>query len=68
MKTKEIDEILKKIPGDKQNEATLEQLFDDYLTSCKAKGLAKETVSSYEQHLKTLGNYLSIMRKLLDYI
>ena len=39
----------------KQNEATLEQLFDDYLTSCKAKGLAKETVSSYEQHLKTLG-------------
>ena len=39
----------------KQNDASLKRLFDDYLTSCKAKGLAKETVSSYEQLLKTLG-------------
>lgn len=44
----------------KQNEASFKQLFNDYLTSCKARGLADTTIASYKSHMHSIGNYLNL--------
>ena len=39
---------------------TFEQLFDDFLTSSKAKGLSKKTLETYDCHRRILRNYLNL--------
>ncbi len=41
-------------------QASFEELFSDYLTTCKAKGLSEKTISSYASHLKCFGKYLDL--------
>lgn len=39
---------------------TFKQLFDDFLISSKAKGLAEKTLKSYASHAKTLEYYMNL--------
>ena len=41
----------------RQNETTFKQLFESFLTSCKAKGLKNTTIKSYESHVRCIANY-----------
>ena len=45
---------------------TFEQLYNDYLTTCKAKGLSEKTVQSYATHLKCFGKYLDLDTPIED--
>ena len=49
-----------------QNDASLEQLFNDFLTSCKVKGLSSKTLASYASHMQCIGKYLDLKMKISD--
>ena len=40
--------------------ATTEETFADFLTSCKAKGLADKTLQSYEQQFRAVARHLDV--------
>lgn len=46
---------------------TFKQLFDDFLISSKAKGLAEKTLKSYASHAKTLEYYMNLDVPVTDY-
>ncbi|MBR5640637.1 MAG: tyrosine-type recombinase/integrase [Firmicutes bacterium] len=45
---------------------TFKLLFNDFLTSCKAKGLSEKTLQSYASHLKCFGKYLDLDTPIED--
>ena len=44
----------------KQNETSFNQLFEDFLTSCKVRGLANTTIDSYRSHMHCIEKYLEV--------
>ncbi len=48
----------------KHNLTSFEQLFEEFLTSCKAKGLTDKTISSYASHMKRMGQFLDLSRPI----
>ncbi len=47
-----------------QNEASFKHLFEDFLISCNAKGLADKTISSYKSHMLCVTKYIDIDKKI----
>lgn len=47
-----------------QKNTTFEQLFDNFIMSCKAKGLAEKTILSYQSHFKCIGKYINVSQPI----
>ena len=44
----------------RQNDTSFNQLFEDFLTSCKARGLTDTTIESYRSHMHCIEKYLEV--------
>ena len=48
-----------------QDLTDFEQLFNDFIVTCKAKGLSEKTISTYQRHLHCISKYLDITKPMV---
>lgn len=47
-----------------KNHSSIEELFNIFITSCRAKGLSKETINTYNAHFRAIAHHIDVSQDI----